>query len=156
AVDVAAHRAGCPACALLPAPFACVGMVPLPLTAAAEKWLVEALPEDIESLGGFLLRKAIGGFGYDRARPAQPRQQGKLEAPEPFERHYGPFFRRFVVSSEQVLEELLCAGDVAPSHALAVLMHLSAVEVDGRALTNLDRDGVKLGELVERPESRKD
>jgi hypothetical protein len=152
-LDEGAHAAACPSCALL-GRFGCVGAVATPLAASVEKWLVERLPDDIESVGGFLLRKAIGDFGYDGARARDLRKRGGLEAPGPFERHYGPFFRRFVVSSEQLLEELLCAGDVAPSHALAVLMHLGAVEVDGRVLTALD-DGQKLGELIEHPRDRR-
>jgi hypothetical protein len=152
-LDEAAHVAGCPACGLL-GRFGCVGAVPTPLPAAVEKWLVERLPDDLESVGGFLLRKAIGDFGYDGARARELRKRGALEAPGPFERHYGPFFRRFVVSSEQILEELLCAGDVAPAHGLAVLTHLGAVEVDGRVPAALD-DGQKLGELIERPQERR-
>jgi hypothetical protein len=152
-LDETAHLAGCPSCALL-GRFGCVGAVPTPLPAAVEKWLVERLPAELETVGGFLLRKAIGDFGYDGARARELRKRGGLEAPGPFERHYGPFFRRFVVSSEQIVEELLCAGDVAPSHALAVLMHLGAVEVDGKMLTALD-DGQKLGELIEHPRDRR-
>ncbi len=152
-LDEAAHVKECPSCALL-GKFGCVGQIATPIPAAVEKWLVEHLPSDLESVGGFLLRKAIGDFGYDGARARDLRKRGGLEAPGPFERHYGPFFRRFVVSSEQILEELLCAGDVAPSHALAVLMHLNAVEVDGKIPTKLD-DGAKLGELIERPQERR-
>jgi hypothetical protein len=153
-LDEAAHLASCPACALLGRPLACVGVVPTPLSAAVEEWLVQRLPEDLESVGGFLLRKAIGDFGYDGARAKELRTRGLLSAPGPYERHYGPFFRRFVVSSEQILEELVCAGDVAPSHALAVLMHLSAITVDGVLPTALE-DGPKLGALVEKPGERR-
>jgi hypothetical protein len=153
-VDEAAHVAACPACKILNCGIACVGVVPTPLSARVEAWLVERLPEDIESVAGFLLRKAIGDFGYDGARAKALRGKGLLEASGPFERHYGPFFRRFVVSSEQILEELVCAGDVAPSHALAVLVHLGAIEVDGKVPTSLDTDGPKLGQLVEKPQER--
>jgi len=152
-LDEAAHVAACPSCALL-GRFGCVGAVATPLAASVEKWLVERLPDDLESVRGFLLRKVIGDFGYDGARARDLRKRGGLEAPGPFERHYGPFFRRLVVSSEQILEELVCAGDVAPSHALAVLMHLGAIEVDGRVLTAID-DGPKLGELIDHPRDRR-
>jgi hypothetical protein len=155
-LDEAAHLTRCPSCALLGRGLACVGVVPTPLSARVEGWLVERLPEDLESVGGFLLRKAIGDFGYDGARAAALRKRGALEAPGPFERHYGPFFRRFVVSSEQVLEELVCAGDVAPSHALAILIHLGCLEVDGHAPKSLDTDGPRLGELIEQPDKRRE
>lgn len=154
-LDEAAHVARCPSCALLGATtIACVGMIDTPLSARAEEWLVERLPEDIESVGGFLLRKAIGDFGYDGARAKELRSAGRLVAKGPYERHYGPFFRRFVVSSEQILEELLCAGDIAPSHALAILMHLQAIEVDGAVPTKLE-EGDKLGAIVSDVASRK-
>jgi hypothetical protein len=155
-VDEAAHVARCPSCQLLGRGLACVGVVETPMPAAVEKWLVERLPEDIESVGGFLLRKAIGDFGYDGARAKTLRERGRLEAPGPFERHYGPFFRRFVVSSEQILEELVCAGDIQPSHALAILIHLGAITVDGKLPVDLDTDGPKLGQLIEKPDARRE
>jgi hypothetical protein len=151
--DETSHAANCRTCKLLEQPFACVGVIETPLPAKIEEWLVQRLPDDLESVGGFLLRKAIGDFGYDGARARELRQAGRLEAPGPFERHYGPFFRRFVVSSEQILEELLCAGDVAPAHALAVLMHLGAIDVDGAVPTRLE-EGDKLGALIENPAER--
>jgi hypothetical protein len=152
-IDEKAHAANCPTCKLLGRPLACVGVIPTPLPARVEEWLVQRLPEDIESVGGFLLRKAIGDFGYDGARARDLRKAGRLEAPGPFERHYGPFFRRFVVGSEQIVEELLCAGDIAPSHGLAVLMHLQAIEIDGAVPSRME-EGDKLGALVEKPDER--
>ena len=153
ACDEKTHVSNCRTCRLLGRPFACVGLIPAPLPAKTEEWLVQRLPDDIESVGGFLLRKAIGDFGYDGARARELRQKGRLEAPGPFERHYGPFFRRFVVSSEQILEELLCAGDIAPAHGLAVLMHLQAIEVDGAVPARME-EGDKLGALIENPGDR--
>jgi hypothetical protein len=61
-----------------------------------------------------------------------------------------------VVSSEQIVEELLCAGDVAPAHALAVLLHLQAIEVDGKLPTDLDKEGPKLAPLVEQAATRRE
>jgi hypothetical protein len=155
AVDEAAHAASCPSCQLLDRPLGCVGLVPAPLSAASEEWLVRRLPEDIESVSGFLLRKAIGDFGYDGARAKVLRDKGRLLAKGPFERHYGPFFRRFVVSSEQILEELLCAGDIAPPHGLAILMHLQVLELDGKRPEILDIEGPKLGQIVSEPTTRR-
>ena len=154
-VDESAHVASCPSCKLL-GHFGCVGVIATPLSAALERWLVARLPEDIESVSGFLLRKAIGDFGYDGARARELRKRGALEAAGAFERHYGPFFRRFVVSSEQILEELVCAGDIAPAHGLACLIHLGALTVDGKPPVSLDTDGPKLGPLVEQPATRRE
>jgi hypothetical protein len=152
-VDAASHLSGCPSCGALGEPFGCVGLVATPLAAAAERWLVDQLPEDIEGLRGFLLRRAIGDFGYDGAEGRRLREAGELEAPGPFTRHFGPFFRRFTVSSEQLVEELFGAGDVDPSHALAILVQLGAIAVDGGVLEALD-EGPKLAELIERPAER--
>ncbi|MSP58728.1 MAG: hypothetical protein EXR72_00015 [Myxococcales bacterium] len=151
--DEAAHSLGCPTCRALGEPFACVGVIPTPLPASVERWLVDRLPDDIESLPGFLLRKAIGDFDYTGDFGKQLRAEGLLEAPSPFTRHFGPFFRRFTVSSEQLIEELLGAGDINPAHALAVLAHLGAVAVDGEVLLTLD-EGAKYGEVIEHLDQR--
>lgn len=154
AVDVPAHIAHCPACQLGDG-LVCVGVVLTPVSANGERWLVERLPEELESLPGFLLRKAIGDFGYDGKKAEELRKAGQLAAPEPFLRHYGPFYQRFVVSSEQILEELLCAGDIAPPHALAVLLHLGALKLDGKVPLSLNDDGPKMASLVTEPSERK-
>jgi hypothetical protein len=153
-VDEQAHLHNCPTCAVIGEPLRCVGLIPAPLSQEAERWLVDRLPADIDGLPGFLLRKAIGDFGYEGDEGRRLRDEGLLAAPGPYTRHFGPFFRRFTVSSEQLLEEMLCAGDVDPAHALAILVHLGALEVDGALPLSLD-DGTKLGELIERPESRR-
>jgi hypothetical protein len=153
-IDEARHQASCPSCQLIGEPLACVGFIPTPLSADVERWLIDRLPGEIESVGGFLLQKAIGDFGYDGARARGLRARGALAAPGPYEKHYGPFYRRFVVSSEQILEELLCAGDLQPSHALAILMHLQAIEVDGKVPSAIE-EGDRLGSLVEKPDDRR-
>lgn len=141
------HQARCPSCTLLDEPYGCVGLVPAPLSADAERWLVERLPEDIEGLPGFLLRKAIAEYGYTGELAGRLRQTGILAPRGGYTRHYGPFFRRFTVSTDQVIEELFCAGDVEPAHALAVLVHLGLLTVDGKAPASMD-DGPLLGEVV--------
>ncbi len=154
----AAHLAQCPTCRLLDEPWACVGVIPTPLSAAVERWLVDRLPDDIESLPGFLVRKALGDFDYRGEFARRLRADGMLEAPVPFTRHFGPAFfpwRGFTVSSEQLLEELLGAGDVEPPHALACLAHLGAITVDGRVLLGMD-EGVRYGEVIEKPAERRE
>lgn len=148
-----AHLAQCPSCRVLEEPYGCVGIIPTPLPAAVERWLCDRLPEDIESLPGFLLRKAIGDFDYKGEFGRRLREEDLLEAPGPFTRHFGPFFRRFTVSSEQLLEELLGAGDINPAHALACLAHLGAITVDGAVLLGMD-EGARYAELIEKPAER--
>lgn len=153
-IDEAAHAARCPSCRLLGGGLACVGIIPAPLSEAVEHWLVERLPPKLESVGGFLLQKAIGDFGYDGERAREFRRAGRLAAAQPAVRHYGSMFRRFTVSSEHILEELLCAGDISPAHALAILIHLGAILVDGSVPAALD-EGEKLGALIEQPQERR-
>ncbi len=43
-IDEAAHAARCPSCRLLGRGLACVGIIPAPLSAAVEHWLIERLP----------------------------------------------------------------------------------------------------------------
>ena len=148
------HLARCPACSVLEESYACVGMIATPLAASVERFLVERLPEDIESLPGYLVRKAIAEYGHTGAEGAALRTRGLLAAPGPFTRHFGPFFRRFTVSSEQLIEELLCAGDIAPPHALAVLVHLQLLTIDGRPPVSMD-DGPLLAELMNDVPSRR-
>jgi hypothetical protein len=148
------HRERCPSCQAAGEAYACVGLVPTPISPAAERWLVERLPEDIESLPGFLLRKAIAEYGYDGAEGERLRSAGLLAGPGAFTRHFGPFFRRFTVSSEQLLEEMLCAGNVSPSHALAILVQLGALSLDGQPALALDQ-GPALGDLMKDPAARR-
>jgi len=141
------HRADCPTCKLLDEDLACVGVVESRLSAAAEDWLAGRLPEHIESLPGMLLRKNLGESGVTGATFAALRKRGFCEAPGPFSRHWGPFFRRVTVTTDQVLEELFCAGDVQPAHALGVLVHVGGIQI-GRGQINSISDGGKLAHLM--------
>ncbi len=141
------HRAECPTCRLLDEDLACVGVVEAPLSAAAEDWLAGRLPEHIESLPGMLLRKNLGESGVTGATFAALRKRGFCEAPGPFSRHWGPFFRRVTVTTDQILEELFCAGDVQPAHALGVLIHTGGIQIGRGQITSIS-DGGKLAHLM--------
>lgn len=148
------HLDRCPSCQVLGEVYACVGLIPTPLSTEAERWLVEQLPEDIEQLPGYLLRKAISEYGYTGELGESLRRQGLLTASGAFTRHFGPFFRRFTVSSSQLLEEMLLAGDVAPSHALAILIHLGGLLIDDEKPLALE-SGAQLAELMQEPTQRR-
>ncbi|HJZ86942.1 MAG TPA: hypothetical protein VKN99_17340 [Polyangia bacterium] len=124
----------------------CIGVVSTPLPAAAERWLVEQLPDALETISGEVIKQALSsGFSGQRARPL--RAAGKLEARSAFERSWGSFFRRFTVSSDQILEQMFCVGEVEPPQALAVLVELGALAVDGRVPRELD-EGAGLAEVA--------
>jgi hypothetical protein len=149
------HRARCGACRLLGAgSLTCAGSLPAPIPQAVEEWLIGQLPDELESVSGFLLKKAIADYGYEGTGGKDLRARKLLASPGPYSKHFGPFFRRFTVSTDQLIEELLCAGDIQPAHALTLLMHLKAVTVDGKLLTDMS-EAPKLGELIEKPDTRR-
>ena len=58
------HCAGCPA-NVSGRPFGCVGAIQYPITAAAERWLLDQLPDIEEPLTWLLLRQGVQDLGYD-------------------------------------------------------------------------------------------
>jgi hypothetical protein len=125
---------------------ACLGIVTTPVSAEAERWLAARLPEALESLPGEVLKQAVQA-GFQGARAAELRRAGKLAAKAPFTRGWGGLFRRFTVTTDQLIEQMFCAGDVEPAHALAILVQLGAVSVDGRVPVALD-EGAGLAEVT--------
>ncbi len=146
------HHEACPACKLLGG-TGCYGVIDPPVSGTAEEWLVARLPESIESLGGLFLRKTLHDMHYEGEGGKALRKAGLLEASGDYTRHYGPFFRRYVVSSNQLIEQLFCVGDISPVHGLGLLVQLGGIEVDGRVLHSTD-DATIYGELVEKPKTR--
>jgi len=143
----------CPTCTLLDEAAACVGVIEGPISPDAEEWLVGRLPVTIDSLPGQLLRQNLKESSITGAGAEALRKRGLMAAPKPFTKHYGPFFRGYTVSSDQLLEEMLCAGDVQPAHALAILVHVSGIAVDDEVPANAS-DGAKLSEIMQSPEDR--
>ncbi len=149
------HKERCPTCSLLGEELACVGLVEPRISAWSEEWLAGRLPTELESLPGKLLQKNLEESGARGEGGARLRELGLCEAPGPFTRHYGPFFRRYTVTTDQLLEELFLAGDVQPAHALGVLVHLGGVAIDGN-LPLQDADGIKLSEVFQDVASRRE
>ena len=143
----AGHRAECRACALLGEDLGCVGVVAAKVSRDAEIWLLRRLPDDLESLPGVLLRQFLSEAKVDGKGGEALRKLGLLEAQAPTPRHWGPFFRRVTITSDQVLQAMFAAGDVEPPHALALLVHLGAIDVDGEPPASPEH-GPKLGEVV--------
>ncbi len=138
---------GCPTCRVLDENGGCVGTIEGPIGPDTEEWLAGRLPASIDSLPGQLLRQnlkesAITGKGGESLR-----KRGLMAAPKPFTKHYGPFFRGYSVSTDQIFEEMLCAGDIQPSHALAILVHLGGIAIDDVVPSDAAH-GTKLAEIV--------
>lgn len=119
---------GCPA-ALIPEPFGCAWSVSLPISSAAQCWLVERLPDE-ETRGLELFREAAEALGYGNANAlANWRRAGFVEGQEP------PTIERgeYRPNADMILTELFLVGDLMPTHILGVLLHLRALRAsDGR------------------------
>jgi hypothetical protein len=134
-------KSGCDACEI---GDHCIGVVSTPLD---EKWLMDRLPEELESISGEVVKQAVA-TGFDGKRGKELRAGGKLGDSRPVERGWGGFFRKFIVTSDQLLEQMFCVGDIEPPQALAILVQLGAISVDGRVPRGLDEGG-GLSELAE-------
>lgn len=131
---------GCPA-NVLGAPFGCYGSVAYPITEATEQWLLQLLPEDLESTAGTFLTGAIADFSYDGAPVARLRNGS------------GTFFESdtsaasrwedgTTVTADQVLQMLFFVGAVLPSHAMMLALFFGIVPhtIEPDALRALMRD----------------
>ena len=143
----------CPTCAMLDEEAACVGVIEGPIGPEAEEWLAGRLPATIDSLPGQLLRQNLKEGAITGAGAEALRKRGLMAAPKPFTKHYGPFFRGYTVSTDQIFEEMLCAGDVQPTHALAILVQLGGIAIDDIVPSTPDH-GAALSEIVQSPGTR--
>jgi hypothetical protein len=131
--DLASHCAGCDACALGDT-FGCVGFLRYPLTDPLERWIVERV-QPADTLGGFLLLRAIDDFGYRGEPMAGWRQRRELlERPTALE---ATVAKRFLsatrVSVDQILQAILAVGgQLEPAHCMGVLLWLGALRIHGR------------------------
>ena len=109
--------------------FGCFGSVRLPLSAEAEVWLLDLLPDTlnpkdsdpeqirhVEAAAAMVAR--LRELGVDGAPVDDFRGDGFLLArPKPAVRSYGWFVRRVEVKSSALLQPLLFAGGVEPATA---------------------------------------
>lgn len=144
----AGHRASCPTCRLLDEDLACVGILSAPVATRAEEWLAARLPADLASLPGVLLLGQLHEGNVKGAGARSLRKLAMFEAAGPVTRHWGPFFRRSTVTTDQIVEEMFCSGDVQPAHALGLLIHLGGIMVDDK-VPDRPTDGAHLAEVVE-------
>jgi hypothetical protein len=125
---LAFHCTNCPA-SVQGGAYGCSGAIELPLSAAAQCWLLERLgPDGSRSLE--LFRGAVEAHRYGEAPVlAAWRRAGFLEG------ETAPVTERgdFVANADMILAELLLVGDLMPNHLLGVLLHLNALRTsDGR------------------------
>ncbi|MDZ4769742.1 MAG: hypothetical protein SGJ24_11495 [Chloroflexota bacterium] len=113
----------CPANAAA-TPFGCYNIIQYPISAAAERWLLDRLPGIEEPLMWLLLRQGALELGYDGASVAPLRSD-----PSYFEeqRLPGRDLVEFVFTGNQVFEMLFLVGTIQPSHAGMLLLLFGAI-----------------------------
>jgi hypothetical protein len=120
------HCAGCPA-NLAGHPFGCVGAINYPVSAVAERWLLDQLPDHRHPLVFMLLQGAIREMGYTGEIVAALRASGAfLEAPEPPDRD----LEAIRVNGNQVFELLFLSGPIQPAHGSMLLQFFGAISQD--------------------------
>jgi hypothetical protein len=132
---LAQHCKGCPA-NNLGVPFGCTGFIQYPVSAAAERWLLDALPGIETPLVWLLLREGVQQMGYDgnqvkplRANPTYFEEQ----------RLMGRDMVEFTFSADQVFEMLFLLGDIKPPHAGMMLLFFNAIprEVEANQIASI-------------------
>lgn len=108
--------------------FGCVGTINYPISAAAERWLLEQLPSHEHLLPLFLLKKAMQDFDYSGQTAGALRlQEGVFfESDTGFERDLDGIS----VSSDQVFEMLFLSGPILPAHGSMLLQFFGGVSQD--------------------------
>jgi hypothetical protein len=128
------HCTGCPA-NLLGVPFGCVGSINYPISAQAERWLLDQLPDNEHPLVFVLLQKILREQGYSGATGARLRSQaGMFVASDTrLERDVSGVH----VTSDQVFEILFLSAPVRPAHAALLLQLFGGIARDLDADTML-------------------
>ena len=143
---LAHHCAGCPA-NVSGAPFGCVGSIEYPISAAAERWLLDQLPGIDQPLVWMLLRQGVQELGYDGA-PVRPLRAN----PTYFEKRRvaGRDMVEFVMSSDQVFEMLFLLGSIQPAHAGVLLLLFNAIprEVEAGQIVQIMNRALSADEIA--------
>lgn len=99
-------------------PFGCGGAINYPISFRAERWLVDRLPDDLTSVRGRLLLRAIEDFEYDgRDIDAARARQDLYESKVPAIRTWGRWFSKKRITSSQILQMCFTLGHLQPAHA---------------------------------------
>lgn len=134
-LDPLAHFcAGCPA-NMRGVPFGCIGAIQYPISAAAERWLLDRLPSIEEPLPWLLLRQGVQELGYD-GESVRPLRAGGTYFEE--RRVPGRDLVEFVFTANQAFEMLFMLGGIQPAHAGVLLLLFNAIP-----------RGVEAGQIVQ-------
>lgn len=118
----------------------CAGVIRHPISAAAERWLLKRLPDDLDEpaarqlLAG-LQRAKADGLTVDRLRALHRH----YELRRPAQRRWGPWFSSHTtVSSSQLLQVALHAGSLLPSQARLLAGALGYLDEQHRPRVDAD------------------
>jgi hypothetical protein len=122
-----------PACTGCPAnragsPFGCISAINYPISAQAERWLLDQMPDQNHLLSFVLLQKTLCEMGYtgESAAPLRQREGMFWESVEPLARDMGSF----QVSGDQVFELLFLSGPIYPAHGSLLLLFFGGISQD--------------------------
>ncbi len=106
------------------APFGCVGFVQYPISARAERWLLDRLPGIDEPLIWLLLRQGVQELNYTGESVVPLRTD-----PTYFEerRVAGRDLVEFIFTANQAFELLFLLGNIQPPHAGILLLLFGAI-----------------------------
>jgi hypothetical protein len=141
AAPLVAHESACAKCPanLFETPFGCVGMVPYPVSLAAEEWLMSRV-QPTSIVGGFLCQQMINDFGYDGEPIRGLRERGLMEARTAVHKVvHKRWLSSTKVSSDQILHGLFAQeGPMSPGTCMSVLLWFGCLKVDGRHLGGVE------------------
>ncbi len=124
-----------------PRPFGCVGYVSYPVSAATEAWLLEQLPDRLDSSAGTMLESAVWDFDWDGSYTRHLRAQGDtfFENRASPRRTWGEVFQ---ITGDQIWQILFGLGHLSPAHSMmcALFVGLIPHEIAADALGGLSQD----------------
>jgi hypothetical protein len=125
------HCAGCPANHDSPG-FGCYKSIPYPIAEECEAWLLQLLPDDLESTAGRLLTRAIDDFDWDGEHAAGMREDGDtfFESNQTLAVTWGEGDDLVEVDSDQIFHMLFHVGHLGATHAFMVCVFFGIVPHD--------------------------
>ncbi len=106
-------------------PFGCIGFIQYPISAAAERWLLDRLPGTDEPLEWLLLRQGVQEMNYS-GESVKPLRADPTYFEE--KRVAGRDLVEFIFTANQAFEMLFLLGDIQPAHAGILLLLFGAIQ----------------------------
>ncbi len=141
--DHAAHCEGCSA-NVAGEPYGCRGYISYPIQEATERWLLDRLPDDLNTTAGFLLTEATSDLGLDGERAKGLRSDGEVffEKQTATGVRWGDGEEGFMFQADQMFDMFFGLGALKPSHMamLALFMGILPHDLDHERFGPIMRD----------------